>query len=281
VVVLRDNAPMTDPVPSRRPLDATELATRLAAEGGAGPNWSVRAVAETASTNRDLAAAAEAGQAEGAVLVAEFQSGGRGRLDRSWSSPPGAGLTMSLLLRPPVPLASWGWLPLLAGVALQQVIGGSSRLKWPNDLLIGPEALKAAGILAQTAAGAAVIGIGLNVSTTADELPVPTATSLRLQGYPDLDRAALVVRLLGAIGGLYRDWLDAEGDAEACGLAARYRRVCATIGTDVTVDLGERVLAGTVLDLDSSGRLLLRPDGQGEPIAVASGDVTHLRPASG
>src|SRR2546421_684603 len=87
------------------------------------------------STNVDLLHAAADGAPEGIVRVAHFQNGGRGRLDRSWSSPPGAGLTFSVLLRPAVPTPTWGWLPLLAGVALAQAVGADAKLKWPNDVL--------------------------------------------------------------------------------------------------------------------------------------------------
>src|SRR5207302_4121878 len=121
--------------------------------------------------------AAADGAPEGIVRVAHFQNGGRGRLDRSWSSPPGAGLTFSVLLRPAAPTPTWGWLPLLAGVAVAQAVGAAAKLKWPNDVLLGDQARKVAGILVQSAAGVAVVGIGLNVTTSLAELPVPTATS--------------------------------------------------------------------------------------------------------
>ena len=282
---------MTNAELSRHPIDAGEVMSQLAAaaepstgaQRAAGPVWSVATVAETASTNVDLIAEAHGGRPEGAVLVAEFQNGGRGRLDRTWTSPPGAGLTVSLLLRPNVPIAAWGWLPLLAGVALCEAVGESvsAVLKWPNDLMVGPRQLKAAGILVQTGGDAAVVGIGLNVSTTEAELPVPTATSLALAGGSQLDRAGLLVGLLTRFGPLYSGWVAAGGDAVASGLAARYRARCATLGSDVSVDLGDRLLSGRVLDVDESGRLLLRPATGGDTVAVAAGDVAHLRPGTG
>ena len=132
---------------------------------------------ETSSTNADLLATARE-RADRQVLVAEQQTSGRGRLDRVWTSPPRAGLLFSMLVRPRAPIAEWGWLPLLTGVALaeavQDVAGLACALKWPNDLLLGEQRRKAAGILVQSTEDAVVIGIGLNVSTTLDELPVPT-----------------------------------------------------------------------------------------------------------
>jgi BirA family biotin operon repressor/biotin-[acetyl-CoA-carboxylase] ligase len=113
----------------------------------------VSVVRESASTNADLAAAARDDAAEGLVLVAEAQTAGRGRLDRSWASPPRAGLTFSVLLRPAFPVSGWGWLPLLAGVAtagaLTRVTEVDVRLKWPNDVIVGDR--KLGGILTEAA----------------------------------------------------------------------------------------------------------------------------------
>ncbi len=269
---------------SREPLNPQSLAV--------GDGWRVEMVAETGSTNADLLEAAAAGAAQGLVRVAEFQRGGRGRLERDWSSPAGAGLTFSLLLRPRVALPAWGWLPLLAGVALSEAVGAQARLKWPNDLLLGPDGLKAAGILVQTADGAAVVGAGLNVSTSQDELPVPTATSLALQGIDHLDRSALLAGFLNRFDERYSDWESARGDAEACGLAQAYRRACATVGSRVIVQQPSGELVGEATGVDADGRLLVRPDGRpgggpgggpdGGPelVAIAAGDVTHLRSIS-
>ncbi len=145
-------------------LDATEITDALVYPGSL---WrEVRVVAETGSTNADLLAAAGAGTGEGTVLVAEAQTAGRGRLDRRWASPPRAGLTLSVLLRPGgVPAALLGWLPLLAGVAaaaaVRRVTTVAAVLKWPNDVLVGDA--KLGGILAERTGTAVVIGIGINV----------------------------------------------------------------------------------------------------------------------
>jgi BirA family transcriptional regulator, biotin operon repressor / biotin---[acetyl-CoA-carboxylase] ligase len=220
------------------------------------------------------------------VLAADYQAAGRGRLDRTWVSPPRAGLTFSVLLRPSVPLLHWGWLPLMAGVAVSEAVGAqvgvAVALKWPNDLLVGRGAdraafAKAGGILAQTSGDAVVIGIGINVTTTADELPVPTATSLAIEGGDALDRTALLVAILQALDARYAQWADCGGDAEACGLAAAYRTACATLGQQVAVTGTDgRTLRGTAVDVDGAGRLLVRTAGGDE--VVGAGDVQHVRP---
>lgn len=268
----RDNGPMDSG--DRAAMDPAALGDRLAAR------WNVQVVAETGSTNADLLDAAGQGAPDGTVRVAHLQSGGRGRLDRSWQSPAGAGLTFSVLLRPQPPTATWGWLPLLAGVALVRAVGGDARLKWPNDLLLGPVGAKAAGILVQAVPGAAVVGVGLNVSTTAVELPVPSATSLSLAGVGKLDRAELLVDFLAAFDERYQSWQAHAGDAEASALAEDYRAACATIGSAVSVELPASTLTGQAVGLDSAGQLILRPDGGGAGISVAAGDVTHVRAVS-
>jgi BirA family biotin operon repressor/biotin-[acetyl-CoA-carboxylase] ligase len=273
-----ENGAMTQPVEqSRRRLDADADTARLAGR------WLVEAVAETGSTNADLLVAAATGAPAGMVLVAELQSGGRGRLGRTWTSPAGAGLTCSVLLRPAPPVPTWGWLPLLTGLALSRTLGSQARLKWPNDVLFGSGGGKVAGILVQSAgsvqtgADAVVAGMGLNVSTGRDELPVETATSLLLEGHRELDRAELLVEFLSRFDGLYTAWQAHGGDARASGLAEGYRAACATLGTEVSVELGSRTLLGTAVDVDLDGRLLVRPAGGGAAVAVAAGDVTHVR----
>lgn len=157
----------------RRPLDVAELRGRLVTAGGL---WrDVTVVPQTGSTNADLLAEARAGAAEGLVLVAEEQTAGRGRLGRSWSAPPGAGLIFSVLLRPAgVPPTRLGWLPLLTGVAVASAVrdqtGLPASLKWPNDVLVGER--KLAGILAEAHGDAVVVGVGLNITLTQAELPV-------------------------------------------------------------------------------------------------------------
>ena len=255
----------------RDPVDIARVRTALDAR------WvRIDVVDETASTNADLLADATA--PDRSVLVAEHQSAGRGRLDRSWTSPPLAGLTFSALLRPTAPLLTWGWLPLLAGVALHDAVAplcDGTSLKWPNDLLIGDR--KVAGVLAQTGGDNVVIGIGLNISTTEDELPVPAATSLAIEGC-NADRTDVLVAVLTALDARYAQWADVRGDAEACGLAAAYRSACSTLGREVSVTgTNGGVVLGVARDLDASGRLVVGepPDQQ----VIGAGDVEHLRPA--
>ncbi|MDT4930432.1 MAG: BirA family transcriptional regulator [Pseudonocardiales bacterium] len=272
----------------RLPLDIDRLRAALV------PRWThVDVVDETASTNADLLAASSDSSASAAsaasaasvapdrsVLVAEHQTSGRGRFDRVWNSPPRAGLTFSVLLRPDVPLLLWGWLPLLAGVALAEAVrdtaGVETSLKWPNDLLAGPDGRKAAGILVQTCGDAVVVGIGLNVSTTTDELPVETATSLALQRATTLDRTDLLAAILTRIDARVAQWTDCGGDAAACGLAAAYRDLCGTIGAAVRVTVADsKTVEGQAVDVDAGGRLVVRtPTGKQ---TIGAGDVEHLR----
>ncbi|MFC9891244.1 biotin--[acetyl-CoA-carboxylase] ligase [Streptomyces pilosus] len=270
----------------RPPLHAGALRRGLVREGTL---WSsVDVVQRTGSTNSDLVARAAAGEAaEGAVLVAEEQTAGRGRLDRQWSAPARSGLFFSVLLTPrEVPVDRWGWLPLLTGVAvatgLSRAAGVDTALKWPNDVLVtvrGDER-KAGGILAEGAGeGGVVVGVGINVSLRADELPVPTAGSLALAGAVSTDRDPLLRGMLRALEEWYGRWRAAGGDAGACGLQETYAAGCATLGRTVRAELpGDRALVGEAVAVDGDGRLVLATAaGVQEP--VGAGDIVHLRPA--
>jgi BirA family biotin operon repressor/biotin-[acetyl-CoA-carboxylase] ligase len=265
----------------RPPLRVRSLERALIVPGGL---WrSVTVKAETGSTNADVAGAARAGAPEGLIVVAEQQTAGRGRRDRVWVSPPRAGLMLSVLLRPDgVPNRHWGWLPLLAGVALREAVHRIAELdavlKWPNDLLIGDA--KAAGILAEVAGAAVVLGIGLNVTTRADELPPATglpATSLQLAGAQSTDRDPLLKALLRGLAQWYAGWREAGGDAEMCGLLAAYRRGCATLGRQVRVQLpaGDE-LTGEATTVDNDGQVVIRT-ADGTLHRVSAGDVVHVR----
>lgn len=237
----------------------------------------VDVVQQTGSTNADLIADSTA--PDRSLLAAEDQVAGRGRLDRTWVTPPRAGLTFTILLRPTTPMATWGWLPLMAGMALHdavgEVTGVGTRLKWPNDLLADDER-KLAGILVQTTGEAVAIGIGLNVSMRSDELPVETATSLALCGSPDVDRTRLLAAIASQLDHRALQWEDVNGDAEACGLAAAYSAACATLGREVRVaTLDGTGLTGQATSIAADGRLVV--DVGGELRAVGAGDVEHLR----
>ncbi len=270
--------------PARSPLSDAALTGQIVRPGGLWREVSV--VARTGSTNADLAAGARAGAGEGAVLVAEEQTAGRGRMGRSWLSPPRAALTFSVLLRPAdVPAARRGWLPLLAGVAvataIRQVSALDATLKWPNDVLL--RSGKLAGILAEQSGDAVVVGIGVNVSTARHELPAPAAsswpaTSLRLEGSPSLDRELLLGRMLAEIERWYLAWrgTDLPGDAEASGLRPAYVRLCSTIGRDVRAELpGRAATSGRATGIDGDGRLVVRT--AAGDVAIGAGDVRHVR----
>jgi BirA family biotin operon repressor/biotin-[acetyl-CoA-carboxylase] ligase len=232
------------------PVPLDQAALRLAVLTPGSLWTSLDVVSQTGSTNEDLLAAARSGAAEGAVLVAEEQTRGRGRQGRSWTTVPGRALSFSVLLRPAgVPPAARGWLPLLTGVAVARAVatvtGVPVGLKWPNDVLAG--GAKLAGILAEQAGPAIVTGIGLNVGARRDDLPGPggpaaelagagwppapaagpasgaaalaalAPTSLALAGAPAADRGALLGAILAELEHWYRRW---AGPADAPGAAA-------------------------------------------------------------
>ncbi|WP_209560377.1 biotin--[acetyl-CoA-carboxylase] ligase [Frigoribacterium sp. PvP032] len=241
-------------------------------------------VAETGSTNADLLADASAPHL--AVLATMSQTAGRGRLGRVWTAPPGRTLAASVLVeRRGLPVESLGWLPLAAGVAMRASIAavvpaGEVGLKWPNDVQV--DGLKACGILAQARddGSAVVVGAGVNLALTRDELPTPVSTSLSLHGaegttgeVADLVLSAWLAEVVALVEAL----AAAGGDADASGLRARVLDDCTTLGREVRVELpsGE-VLTGTASSIDHEGRLVVEPP-TGGAVAVSSGDVTHLR----
>lgn len=252
---------------NRPPLRGRALARALQPDG-----WRVEVLASAGSTNALVAERARAGEPAGLVVVAEQQTAGRGRLDRTWTSPPRAGLTLSVLLRPDLPRGGWPWLPLWGGVAvaraLREQTGLDAVLKWPNDVLVGGR--KVCGLLAEVPVpGAFVLGIGLNVTTREAELPHAGATSLALAGATTVDRDTLLRAVLRSLSAVLEETAP-DG----------YRALCSTLGTRVRVELpaGE-VVEGLAEAVDDDGRLVV--DG----VAYGAGDVVHLRspgaPASG
>jgi BirA family transcriptional regulator, biotin operon repressor / biotin---[acetyl-CoA-carboxylase] ligase len=265
----------------RPALDGPALADALTRNSSL---WrSLEVVPEIGSTNAELIARAAADPAggrvpEGTVLVAEHQVTGRGRLDRIWTSPPRAGITVSFLLRPDVPAARKGWLPLLTGVALAEAVaegtGVLPSLKWPNDLLAA-DGRKLAGILAETTGKAVVVGVGLNVSTTTAELP-DTGTSLARVLGTTVDRAPVLLAFLRAFERRYRRWTEVLGDPVSSGLAQDYLAWSSTVGTEVVVALPDgSTLEGTAQAVDWDGRLVVAT-AEGT-VELASGDVRHVR----
>ncbi|MGI3781823.1 MAG: biotin--[acetyl-CoA-carboxylase] ligase [Janthinobacterium lividum] len=271
--------------------DPIERATLLAELVDAESLWTqIEVVEDTGSTNADLAEAARAGAPAGSVLVADHQSAGRGRMGRTWTAPPGTSIAMSVLVRPSVPLERWTWLPLLAGLAvsdgIRQETDLPADLKWPNDVLILGR--KVCGVLAErvetTDGPAVVIGMGINVHLTTEQLPVPTATSLALTlaelGVPGVPvrRTSLVSTTLRSLERILARWEEVADvpDLGADALALVYRERCATIGRDVRISLSDGTsVDGVARDVDASGRLVLEtPDGSR---TFGAGDVVHLR----
>jgi BirA family transcriptional regulator, biotin operon repressor / biotin---[acetyl-CoA-carboxylase] ligase len=239
-------------------------------------------VASTGSTNADLVRAVA--EDPGAwphlsVLLTTDQRAGRGRLDRSWVAPPGAALAISVVVRTPLPTASRGWIPLVAGAAMTRAVaarlegrGHTVGLKWPNDVLV--DGRKICGILAEAGPDAVVVGAGVNTRMTEDELPVPTATSFAALGIePDDD--ALLAGYLAALDEQLRA-LSAARDASAAGIRAEVESLCLTLGREVAVSLPDgSTLAGRAQRIDADGRLVVA-SGTSET-AVSAGDVVHVR----
>lgn len=278
--------PVTAGPSPRPPLDAAALDEALATY----PDLSLELLPEAGSSNKVAAERARTGGADGLVVVVDHQVSGRGRLDRTWESPAGAGVTFSLLVRPTVPAARWPWIPLLVGHTVAKsltALGYDARVKWPNDILLdgaGEEVAegKVAGILVErveTPQGpAAVIGVGINVSTSSEELPVETATSLALANDgPVPHRADVLIGAVAAIREGFDVW-QTGGEAAQERLRSSYLSNCATVGQQVRAELpGGGMLEGLATDVDADGRLVIETaDG---PAPVGAGDVIHVRPA--
>ena len=250
----------------------------------AGGMWDVRVREECASTNSEARALAADGAAAGTVVTTLNQTAGRGRLTRSWVTPPGASLSTSVVLTPPaaVPAERWPWLSLLTGLAVHDaaaVLGVRAGLKWPNDVLVADR--KLAGILIERverpgSLPAAVIGVGLNVAAAEGDVPA-TGTSLRMQGATD-DATEALSALLAALDARYRAWCAVDGDPAAGegALLADYRAASVTIGTDVRVHLPrEATLEGRCVDVDAEGHMVVEVEGRRHTLGV--GDVVHVR----
>lgn len=256
-------------------------------------------LASVASTNAELVRRAEAEDLPAfATLVTDDQTAGRGRRGRSWVAPGGTSLAISVLLRPvgsdgsPLDASRFGWLSLAAGVAMTDAVGevlptdaggsGSVGFKWPNDVQIGGR--KVCGVLGELLppggrSGAGVVmGAGINVTMGADQLPVPTATSLAIEGGVGEDLADRVLAAyLGRLIELVDEYGGHDGDAEASGLRAAAVERCSTLGRDVRAELpGGEQLLGSAVGIDALGWLQIRI-GSGRVEAVAAGDVIHLR----
>ncbi|WP_082580873.1 biotin--[acetyl-CoA-carboxylase] ligase [Phycicoccus sp. Root563] len=258
----------------RQPLQREALHEALVTSGS--PWLDVDVHRELGSTNAEAARLARPFH----VVVTDHQQAGRGRLGRVWETPPDTSVTLSVLL--PAPDAGRGWMPLAAGLAVRDAIGDvaglEAGLKWPNDVLLpADEERKVCGILCELQPGGIVVGLGINVDQERDELPVDTATSLRLAGAPDTSREDLVVALLGHLARWHGELCG--GPAARAGLHAAYRSACLTIGRDVELHVaGGDVRRARATGVDEEGRLVVASGGTEYP--VAAGDVVHVRPAS-
>jgi BirA family transcriptional regulator, biotin operon repressor / biotin---[acetyl-CoA-carboxylase] ligase len=280
------------------PLNRRDLADERFLSATGIPRLDV--VDSTGSTNADLLRSVTVEPAawpDLSVLTAEYQTAARGRLDRHWEAPPLSSVSVSVVLRPsnaggrPLPTQSYSWLSLIGALALRETLletaGIPAELKWPNDVLVRGK--KIAGILAQLgpmvdgSVPPVILGTGLNVTLTAGELPVPTATSVVLEGARTADRTVLLKSYLSNFSGLYRSFCNADGDPAAgmAGGASLHKRVEAvmvTLGKQVRAQLpGDHEIIGHASRLDEYGSLLV-VDRDSREHVVTAGDVVHLRP---
>lgn len=266
-------------MPPIDPIDAAAVRSRV--DSTAWPDLVIHR--SVGSTNAELLELARAGARPGTVVATTDQTAGRGRRTRVWTTPPGVSLALSMLLRPSVPLANWSWIPLLAGVvirrAITEVTDLQPTLKWPNDVLIGES--KVCGILAEQVTSpdglAVVLGCGINVSMDADELPVPTATSLHLHG-AEVSMTDLLVSVLEVAAAELDAWQQnpgsvAEAYAAACSTVGR--RVRIQVRPDEEIDEPDAFVTGDAIGVDASGCLRVDVDGSVRTFSV--GDVVHVR----
>jgi BirA family biotin operon repressor/biotin-[acetyl-CoA-carboxylase] ligase len=229
---------------------------------------------QTTSTQIAARAEAERDAPEGTAVLAEEQTGGRGRLERLWISPAGTNLYVTLVMRPPARhlrmLSIVG--PLAIAEAIEETAGLTCRIKWPNDVLVGGR--KIAGMLTETdLAGEAVkyalVGMGVNVNLDVEAVPEITdiATSVRRELGRDGSREEVLAALLNAFEARYTDAQRSDTTFRA------WRSRLETLGRRVRATLGERIEEGVAEDVDAQGSLLIRRD-DGSLVTVEAGDVT-------
>lgn len=239
----------------------------------------IRVFHETTSTNDVVEKLARDGVKEGAVVFAESQTRGRGRLGRRWISPGKKGLWFSILLRPELRPQEATQITIAGATALARAIrsmtGLAAQIKWPNDILIGGK--KVAGSLTELNAELdqlkyVILGIGLDVNMTAGDFPTELrkiATSLRLESGKPVHRAELASLILRELD---RDYARVTtGQFES--VADEWERLCSTLGHDVCIRMGDRLVRGRAETLDSDGALLLRTE-HGRLERIIGGDVT-------
>ena len=241
------------------------------------------ALAETGTTNQDLLALAESdNHPEFFTLTTEFQSAGRGRLDRKWQAESGSSVMASLLLRPSFSKSTGvGWLSLMMAEAIRSALaelGLNSKIKWPNDVLV--DGKKISGVLAEANSdlSAVVVGFGINVNQSLEQLPTTTATSLLVSGASSLDRDQVLAKTITNFKLLYLELANADGDALKSGLRSKILSASATVGELVEVSFPDGHSAvGEAVDIDEQGRLEVKTSTK--TLLVSAGDVLHLRSA--
>jgi len=258
-------------------LHADDLLARLGKTKVVGRD--IRVFEQTTSTNDVIEKLARDGVKEGAVVFAESQTKGRGRLGRKWISPGRKGLWFSVLLRPGLRPQEATQLTVASATALRRAIqsetGLHPEIKWPNDILIGGK--KVAGILTELNAELdrvrhVILGIGVDVNLGAGEFPADlrkTATSLKMESGKTISRAELATAILRELDA---DYARICGDGFAK-VADEWQAHCQTMGRQVTIQTGERKIRGRAESLDDAGALLLRTE-HGHLEHVTGGDVT-------
>ncbi|CAB5102807.1 unannotated protein [freshwater metagenome] len=233
-----------------------------------GRYWRVSVVELTGSTQSDLVTSARTGTAEaGDVIVANYQSVGRGRLTRNFDAPSGSALLFSLYIQPQRSVEDWGYIPLLAGTSVARVLSDfGAKLKWPNDVLIKDK--KVAGLIAEVVDDGIVIGIGINVGMQVHQLPVPTATSLLIEGARAITRNQLLVEFLNDFEEKFFAWDGGSDDVRG-----EYLNLSATVGREVRVEYPDgKSESGLAVSISSTGELVLASG-----VHVQAGDIVHLR----
>ena len=237
---------------------------------GISPYWRVSVVELTGSTQDDLVKLIKSEVINtGELIVTEFQSAGRGRLDRSFQAPAHSALLFSFFLKPRRVREDWGFISMLAALTLQQIIGQSVSskvtLKWPNDILIDDK--KVAGLISQLSEDGLIVGIGLNVEMDQSELPVATATSLLISNSNEVDRNKILIEFLNLFEINFNAW-DSGAD-----FIKDYTAASSTLGKLIQIEIaGKPSLQGVAQSITPQGALMLA-DGT----EVTVGDVVHLR----
>ena len=233
------------------------------------------------STNTEAARLADTGSAEGTIVVAHEQTAGRGRHDRSWISPPNAGLYLSLILRPQFAIRRYTLIPLLAALAVHDALLDlfdlQADIKWPNDVLINKR--KLCGILAETVEtklGRAVI-VGIGVNLTSEAFPTELreiATSLKQATEQTIEREQLLSAIVSSLSRRYAQLDTADGDREI--ISEWEKRSSYAFGRHVSVNSANEVITGITRGLEADGALRIETD-EGTIVSVRAGDVTTLR----